>query len=374
MSKGGTTLSTYRIVLATKTSFNFKPNVNKYCFDLEIYKVVLRKIISEVDKKLSGIKYGFFIEIELEMTDINSAITQAFDISELFLSMATLETGVESHRSIPILAYNITEGISEREFIQYFYDLPLSRPQQADLEIYTLHLEAVIIYNSDHKERLFRSIRWFRKGINENDPLDQFLALWQGLETLNPNLAVHFNCENAGEEIIEKKCEKTDNLFFSKRTTKQGLEKLVNEVGIDKSIWTKINRTRNSISHGFSQFSELYNNSIQLSPYLAKLLHEGISLILGFEFDEKVVKHLENISPIKVGETYYVECKLLEENLSKLAVSYEYPYFIDESEIEPLQNGFRVKQKMIPVFECNYSSSAIAVSGRGVNVELESVE
>jgi hypothetical protein len=367
-------LSTYRVVLATRTSFNFKQSFNEYSFDLKVYKVMLRKIISEVDQKISGIKYGFFIEIELETMDINSAISRAYDISELFLSMMSLETGVETYRSTLILAYDITEGISERDFIQFFYDLPLSRPQQADLEIYTTHLEAVLIYNGDQKERLHRSIRWLRKGINEDDPLDQFLALWQGLETLNTLLAAHFNCENAGKETIKQKCVKTGELFYSERTTKQGLEKLVYEVELDKSIWKKINRTRNSISHGYAQLAGLYDDSIRLSPYLAKLLHEGISLILGFEVDEKVVKHLENIAPLKVGETCIVECKLLEKDLNKLGSSYNHPFFISENEVIPFQNGYTVKQKMNPVIGCNYSAGAIAVSGRGVNVELESVE
>jgi hypothetical protein len=248
----------------------------------------------------------------------------------------------------------------------------MSRSQQADLQMYVNHLDAVLIFNSDHRERLYRSIRWFRKGINEDDPLDQFLALWQGLETLNPLLAVHFNCANAGKEIIEKKCIKTGNLFYVEITTKQGLERLVNEVVLDKSIWKEIKKTRNSISHGYTPFKELYNYSLRLSPYLAKLLHEGISLVLGFEFDEKAVKHIENIAPLKVGETYFVEFKLLEVDLSKLANGYNYPYFISENEVIPFQKGYTVKQNFKPVIGCNYSSVAISVSGRGVNLELES--
>lgn len=327
-----------------------------------------------MDQKLSGIKYGWIIEIELDALNINSAITQAYDISEFFLSMMSFETGVESYGSTIILAYDITEGISKRDFIQYFYDLPISRSQQVDLEFYTNHLEAVLIYDGEHKERLYRSIRWLRKGVNEDDPLDQFLAFWQGLETLNPVIAVHFNCENSGKEIIEQKCVKTDNVFYSERTTKKGLEELVNEVGLNKSIWKEINRTRNSISHGYASFAKLYDDSIRLAPYLAKLLHEGIALIFGFTFDEKVVKHLQNIAPLKVGETYFVECKLLEEDLSKLASSYNYPYFISENEVIPFENGYTVKQEMKPVLDCNYSSGAIGISGRGVNVDLISID
>jgi hypothetical protein len=98
-------LSIYRIVFGTKTSFNFKQSANEYSFDLKSYKAILRKIISEVDQKLSGFKYGWFIEIELEARDIHNAISQAFDISEMFLSMMTLETGVLPVNPYPSLRY-----------------------------------------------------------------------------------------------------------------------------------------------------------------------------------------------------------------------------------------------------------------------------
>jgi hypothetical protein len=111
-----------------------------------------------------------------------------------------LETGVELHKTIPILGYDISDGISERDFIQFFYEIPISRPQIADLEMYYYHYEAVWGYEGNKRDRLYRSIRWFRKVLNEDDPLDQFLALWQGLETLNPVLADHYDCENGGSE------------------------------------------------------------------------------------------------------------------------------------------------------------------------------
>ncbi|QIC48329.1 hypothetical protein GAG94_15320 [Lysinibacillus sphaericus] len=374
-------MNKYRLVLCTRTSFNFKQKAIEYRFVLDSIKVKIRKINCEVDRKLSGIKYGFIIEIELLAKDIKSATSQAFDISELFLSIMSIETGVESHKSTLILAYDITEGISERNFIQYFYDLPISRPQQVDLEIYKNHLEAIISFDNNQKDRLYRSIRWLRKGINEDDPLDQFLALWQGLETLNPVLADYFNCDNAGKETVEQRCIKSGDLFYIERTTKQGLEKLVNEVKLGKQIWKNINKTRNAISHGYGKFAELYNETIRLSPHLAKLLHEGISLILGFEFDKNVIKHLDNVAPIKVGDSYIIECKLEEKDISKLASNYYYPYFLtelkdvqEEFEVVEEKNGFRVKQDIIPVIGCKYTDFSFSVSGRSINIELISVK
>lgn len=369
-------MNKFRVVLATKSSFDFKQiALEGYEFDLQKYKVMFRKISSEVDQKLACIKFGWFIEIELMAKDINTAVSEAYDVSELFLSMLSLETGVESHRSTQVLAYDITEGISERDFIQLFYDLPISRPQQADIETYFMHLESVLLYKGEHQERLYRSIRWFRKGINENDPLDQFLALYQGLETLNPLLAKHFNCPNAGKEIIERVCVKSGNTFYSENTTKQGLEELVNEVKLDKKTWTKITKTRNSISHGFGKFEGLYEDALRLSPYLAKLLHEGISLVLGFEFEEKVTKHLENIAPIKVGEMVYLENKLLERDLDKLATKdYPHPYLNCKFEVVPIENGFTIKQKVDCVTGCEVATIGLVVSGRGAKMELDSIK
>ncbi|MGO4548086.1 hypothetical protein AB4Z29_25195 [Paenibacillus sp. 2TAB23] len=368
----------YRVLLATKTSIMLKPDREEYIFRAETFKFTLRRIKSEIDQQLSGIKYGWILEFEGESPDLSLAVSFATEMSEFFLSVLSLETSVESHKSIPILGYDISEGITERAFIQYFYNIPISRLQIADLETYHNHLEAVWGYEGKKKDRLYRSIRWFRKGLNEDDPLDQFLALWQGLETLNPLLAEHYECENGGKEVIEKKCFKTGQTYYDERTTKQGLERFVTEININKDTWKKISKLRNKIAHGFESFQNLYNDCILLIPALGKLLHDGISIILGFEYDERVSKHLSSISPIKIGDTQIIECKLHESDIKKIPKGYPHPYFTAEFEIEQFKegerDGFRVRSTSKPFFNCGYTAGSFSVSGRGVDVELEEIE
>jgi len=184
-------LKLYRVLLSTKTNIILKPEQTENIFRAENFSITLRKIRNEIDRKLADSKYGWFLEFEGEAPDLNAAFKFAFDMSEYFLSVLSLETGVESHRSNPILGYDITPGVKEREFIQFFYNSPYSRLQVADFTTYSDHLNAVWLYDSPRKDRINRAVRWFRKGLNEEDPLDQFLALWQGLETLNPVLLLY---------------------------------------------------------------------------------------------------------------------------------------------------------------------------------------
>ncbi|UOK62237.1 HEPN domain-containing protein [Paenibacillus sp. OVF10] len=374
-------MNKYRVVLTTMSSINIDHNgkiVEDYSFPTEHSHLKLRRIRTEEDIKITGEKFGWLIEVDIEEVDIDHAIAGAHQISELFITMLCLTSGVEAYPSKIILSYDITEGTIEREFVQYFYDLPITRPQTVDIQIFANTLENVVGINSDKKARLARSIGWLRKGINEKDSLDQFLNLWQGLETLNPLLAKHFNCENSGKEIVEQTCVKTGNTFYLERTTKQGLEHLVEETGITRTEWKKLTNIRNGISHGYKKMDTLLAETLHYSPKIAVLLYKGICLIVDLPVDNAVVKHLNNVAPVKVGEHYASRHLLIEEDVNKLAISpAKYPYFISRVKITPLNNGngFEVEQNLKPVIGCKkYGSYEMDVAGREVKLELVSVE
>ncbi|MGO4732174.1 hypothetical protein [Paenibacillus sp. 2KB_22] len=374
-------MNKYRVVLTTISSINIAHDgkvVNNLSFPSEHSHVKLRRIQTEEDIKITGEKFGWLIEIDIEEVDIDHAISQAYQMSELFITMMCLTSGVEASPSKIILSYDITEGKMEREFVQYFYDLPITRPQTVDIQIFANTLENVVGIDSDKKDRLARSIGWLRKGINEKDSLDQFLNLWQGLETLNPLLAKHFNCESSGKEVVEQKCVKSGDTFYVERTTKQGLERLVEETGVTRTEWKKLTNTRNGISHGYQKMNTLLAETLQYSPEIAVLLYKGICLIVDLPVDNAVVKHLNNVAPVKVGENSSSRHILVEEDVSKLAKQPAlYPYFISEIKTKSLpdQNGFEVEHKLIPVMGCKkYGSHEIGVAGRELKIELVSVE
>jgi hypothetical protein len=368
----------YRVILATKTSIALKPLSDLYQIDTVEFTITLRQIKSETDQIISGMQHGWFIEFEVKALDLQKAVSFAYDFSEFLLSSLTLESGVESFKTNPILGYDITDGISERDFVQYFYDNPFTKPLAAEFESYLNHLQVIWGFVGERKDRLYRSIRWFRKGIIEDDPLDQFLNLYQGLETLNPVLAEHYGIPNGGKVITEGKCVRTNETYYFERNTHAGLEKLMDEVCMDASVRRDISIVRNKIAHGTEGFQTLYNDCIRLAPVVGKLLHEGISIILGFDINEQVTKQIGNIAPVRFGGVLILEIKLHEADINKIANDYAHPYFTIKFDVEMFEDGprigYRVKNTCHPVFACKYSSGAFSVSGVGINIELETVE
>jgi hypothetical protein len=68
------------------------------------------------------------------------------------------------------------------------------------------------------------------------------------------------------EVSIEKKCIKTGQTYYDERTTKQGLEKHVEELNVDKDTWKEISKIRNKIAHDSEAFHKLYEDCIRLTP------------------------------------------------------------------------------------------------------------
>ncbi|MEK5357758.1 hypothetical protein [Paenibacillus sp. FSL L8-0709] len=360
----------YLTVFATKVNFDFDQKLPIYNFDYPSFSVQFRRISTEIDKEISCLSYGWFLEVTLIADTIQSAITIGSEKTDLFLSTLCLETGVEVHRANIILACDITEEVESRDFIQYFYDRPFSRANKVNLESLSNHLDSVLNYSGEHTDRLFRSIRWFRRGVKEDDAMDQFLALWQGLETLNPLLAQHYGCDNAGKEIIERTCCKTGATFYSEITNKEGLQQHLIATGFSEKEWKKIVKLRNSISHGFASFTGLTEGCINFSPDLGNLLYKGIIAILGMPAEVHIAKQISNIAPIKPGECIYIHMKLLQSDYSLIPKNYSYPYVTIQNNLVEIEEGFEIETGLLPHFNGEYISEGIGVSGRGMNLEL----
>lgn len=96
-------------------------------------------------------------------------------MSEFFLSAFSCETAHVITKSNLLLGFDILDRIEKRVFRQYFYDNPL-KIKNADVKFNPFIENSEKIWEiSNHRDRIHRAIRWFKKGINADDPLDQFL-------------------------------------------------------------------------------------------------------------------------------------------------------------------------------------------------------
>ncbi|MFQ6119826.1 MAG: hypothetical protein ACE5KE_08065 [Methanosarcinales archaeon] len=225
----------------------------------------------------------------------------------------------EIYRSNSILAYDITETVENRVFRQYFRNLPYSSaPSHFTSSYFAEHAYRIYTLEAEYRNRIYRAIRWFRKGIIGDDPIDQFLFFWHGLETLNSPLAESFGCEKSIKKEIERECKVCGQKYKNTITTKGGIEALFDDCGIEETTRKKINNIRNGISHGFKNLSEIYHIAIELLPSIAEILHRGIAKVLDMSFENPPYETLKRVAPIKLGDLIYIEFFLNEQDLSKL--------------------------------------------------------
>ncbi|QDH21222.1 HEPN domain-containing protein [Saccharibacillus brassicae] len=356
------------VVAATRSSFSFKENAN-YKFVIGDIKVGFKKISDERDQAFTGLKYGWIIQLELNADGIESAITLANNLIDFFLSTISLESGLETHEKKLLIVLDTSNEVKEREFRQFFYDQSFSRGDTIEVSEFTEHVGAIWLrYEGKDRDRFLRALHWFRKGLNEGDVLDQFLAFWQGVETLNPLLIEHFGCEKTGYEQIEKTCCVTGNVFYEMRTTKQGMEELVKHIGLEGEAWKQISKARNGISHGFKSLKDVQAECEYLMPKIAELLYKGILLLLNRSEKDTTLKNLSYISPLKLGEVHFIDVIIKEEDVEKLLSDY-YPYFQMSMELAPQEDGYISEAKFSAKLESECVLLSLSASGRGLRME-----
>lgn len=364
----------YLVLLSTKTSLRFIPEEAIYSFNIDKTTISFQRIKDEHDRTISGDDYGWMIEVKLDAENIDEAIDRALELSEFFLSAFCLETGTEIYPSNRILAYDITEVVEKRVFRQYFRNLPYSSsPTQVTFSSFNEQAYRIFTLESEYRNRIYRAIRWFRKGILGNDPIDQFIFFWHGLETLNSPLAKFFGCEKSIEKEIEIKCPVCGEKYKNTITTKGGIEALYDDIGIEVTTRKKINEVRNAISHGFENLSEIYAIALELLPSMAEISHHGIAKVLDMSFDDSLYENLKRVAPIKPGDFNYIESYINEQKLSEIGVGGYYPFYTHESNVIPTDKGFEIQSKFQSHVGCESTIYATGTSGKNINIKIQDI-
>lgn len=349
----------YFILFSTKNFLTISEN-NEFEINAKDMNFKFRQILSSEDKLLANSNIGWLIEVEITEMDFNKAIIKAGEVLEFLLSMCSLETGLPIHRSRIILIYDISEGIRERFFRQYLWDLPLF-VKGAEVKFDSFFSNVRKIYEFVHssetlkyKHRVYRAMRWFRKGITTSDPLDQFLFFWHGLESLNSPLAEYYGKGKKIEKKMNKKCPNCGKKYTI--LVDGGIESLYDDMGIASNYRKEIKDIRNGISHGFEANSSLSERARPMLPLMAKILCKAISNITGINIGTETFKNLKNVDFFKINDYLYVEGKIKEEDLSKIGIVGYYPYF--ELEIE---NNIITP---IPFVGCNFEFEKVFSIGK----------
>jgi len=227
--------------------------------------------------------------VETEADTIDSAIATGKEVAELTILLLVTSTSASTDICRFDRAIDYDSGVRDRLFRQEF-PVPLSCPSTRELlpEKYALFHNA--LSNTENTllsaniERFTRSIRWYRKGLLEEDSLDQYLNYWIALEILEPLLNKKYIIP---KDRIEYPCEKCGYIKVSERFSHKGITRLVIETGYQETISKDIRSTRDKIIHGYEPFPNLIPLVKELLPILEKIVLSGILEILGISQDDR---------------------------------------------------------------------------------------
>ena len=283
-------------------------------------EIVIKNLI-ERDPAGTDIPIGLLFRVKHYAESLDDAVKKAASLADGVVSFMTLATGV----GIPVireeLAYDITQDIEDREFLQFFYDLPLKSPSRRDLPPkFFLELMDRIIKNPDREMvgRMRRAVRWYRMGVLATDVFDKFNCFWIGLECLNPLLQRSFqasddpvHCPNCGHEWVAT-------------PTTSGIRQFIfSAFSSGRRLYRRMKNLRVSVMHGKEELVKVFSEARELASSTGLVLVKAILYLLEIDFPKDLETNtLSNVVPFKAA----IEGTLHGSDVDKLGPQNEDPH------------------------------------------------
>ena len=248
-------------------------------------RIVIRDDIQR-DAQDVPVKFGFVIDATCHVDSRDQAIEATNSMVEGVVGVISFSLSAVVNPCIPAMVLDVTRDTTEREILQY---LPLPsriRPSRKFREeaftVFWDHLEGM---PPEEKTRILRAIRWYRKAIIEDDPFDQFMNLWTGIEVINESVKRKYkfphekplrSCPSCGTAVLVQ-------------PTLSGIEYLVVNLHEQaKETWHRILEVRNGLVHGFGELNYLINEMRTLIPVLRNALLKGVLDLMGMTKENRL--------------------------------------------------------------------------------------
>jgi hypothetical protein len=228
--------------------------------DGNIEPVIIRGLNEKVGE--SVIPVGLEFRVQVYADDIDKAIEKANRLADSVASFVTVVTGVGTPLVKPSLVYEITANKQEREFLQFFDNIPFansSRKVMAKSDLTTLLRLFTRMADTEVSERIARAIRWYRFGTGTADVFDRFNAYWIGLEALNKPLQ---DVLQVGDDPV--KCPKCGHVWVTMPTV-SGIREFLKRHFPDKpDLYKRAHSLRIDIMHSKTSLSRLLNECSEI--------------------------------------------------------------------------------------------------------------
>ncbi|MCJ2563154.1 MAG: hypothetical protein LN417_03580 [Candidatus Thermoplasmatota archaeon] len=265
----------------------------------------------------SGIQFG----VEVEAEDIEQARQRSGRISDSLCTFLSFLTGI----ALPVVetVAILQAGTEEREGQEYvqFFEPPLAMTSRRQLDVNDLLgiLNSLTSCKDEWRERIQRTLRWYRRASLEKDVIDSFTASWIAMETLSPPLA-----EKLALKEPARKCQHCGGKLAS-GVQLEGLKVFFQEnMPEGRRLFRRSYELRNKLLHGGGKIGKEIKRARELLPKLREGAVKAICFLLDFTPNRRIpTAILDPDLPFKMSlETEIF--RLEDEPLEKLG---EFPVF-----------------------------------------------
>ncbi len=236
---------------------------------------------------------GLTFDVTIEATTRNEAIESARRTADGIASFVTLTTGVGIPALQLIKCLDMAANKTEREYVQFYSDLPAGQPSRGNLNPQTL-IKALDRYFaiSDPKllSRVARAVRWYRRGITSTDPFDRFSSYWIGMEALNKALQNMLDLKD--EEDFCPNCSYSLGKSESMSGAKAFIDKFFDNSG---SLFKSLRNYRVKIIHSTTDLQDIVQEVSNLAPTLGNIVLGAVNFVCGvsppWEFPREIISN-----------------------------------------------------------------------------------
>lgn len=255
------------------------------------YRFILQEaeVLLEDDSKLNehGAKsrYGLLVTVFLSADSSDSALSTAYAYAESMLSLVSFSVSTITKRCAPFQIIDVDPAKSDRNMVQFQTwpgNLPLAR-RFREPEMQML-LDRLGTYPETSRGRLLQAVAWYRKSLEEPEPLDCFINVWTGLEAINEPIKKKFDLPR---EQPTKSCPKCgENVVMT--ATHAGIAHIITELlGEPEEVWKQARNTRKELVHSFGSLRQVLVTASRLLPPLRKALMRGILELINMPITEQ---------------------------------------------------------------------------------------
>jgi hypothetical protein len=213
---------------------------------------------------------GFLVQVDRPDADMDSAVGNAMRDAETALMFVSSLVRAPISTVEPVVAYEITTGITHRPFRQWFLP-PVGTGKVAMREGALDTVLGAYLGSSDDKLRwrLAQSMSWHRSALTFVEPLQRFMQLWMAAEALEPRLVELFGPF-------------THPPPPARPPAFPGLRALATAAGHSNDPIAKTKKLRDELFHTLRiDGRELVNRATELIPFLENLLPVAWGGLLG---------------------------------------------------------------------------------------------